>query len=57
MTAPEALRILGPLADDLVCLSAPALFQAVGQYYLDFDQTSDEEVRRLLSASSDGNSE
>ncbi|WP_063772088.1 phosphoribosyltransferase [Kitasatospora mediocidica] len=54
VTAPEALRILGPLADDLVCLGAPALFQAVGQYYRDFDQTSDEEVRRLLATSGDG---
>lgn len=48
VTAPEALRLLGPLVDDLVCLTAPPSFQAVGQYYLDFDQTSDEEVRRLL---------
>ncbi|MDH6114818.1 putative phosphoribosyl transferase [Kitasatospora sp. MAP12-15] len=48
VTAPEALRVLGPLADDLVCLSAPPSFQAVGQFYRDFDQTSDQEVRRLL---------
>ncbi|PYC78855.1 phosphoribosyl transferase [Streptomyces tateyamensis] len=49
VTAPEALRLLGPLADDLVCLSTPADFQAVGQYYEDFDQTTDQEVRRLLA--------
>jgi predicted phosphoribosyltransferase len=48
VTAPEALRVLGPLADDLVCLSAPEAFMAVGQFYDDFDQTSDQEVRRLL---------
>jgi putative phosphoribosyl transferase len=50
VTAPEALRVLGPLADDLVCLSAPSSFMAVGQYYDDFDQTTDQEVRRLLAA-------
>ncbi|MFI9270885.1 phosphoribosyltransferase [Kitasatospora sp. NPDC052896] len=50
VTAPEALRVLGPLADDLVCLAAPPGFHAVGQFYEDFDQTSDEEVRSLLSA-------
>ncbi|TWG01372.1 putative phosphoribosyltransferase [Kitasatospora viridis] len=49
VTAPEALRVLGPLADDLVCLSAPPAFMAVGQYYEDFDQTTDQEVRRLLA--------
>ncbi|WP_051969775.1 phosphoribosyltransferase [Kitasatospora azatica] len=52
VTAPEALRVLGPLADDLVCLSAPPAFMAVGQYYDDFDQTSDQEVRRLLDLAS-----
>lgn len=54
VTAPEALRVLGPLADDLVCLSAPPSFQAVGQYYQDFDQTSDQEVRRLLGVPGGG---
>ncbi|WP_280689544.1 phosphoribosyltransferase [Kitasatospora sp. GAS204B] len=48
VTAPEALRLLGPLADDLVCLTAPPSFQAVGQFYNDFEQTTDHEVRRLL---------
>lgn len=54
VTAPEALRFLGPLADDLVCLSAPAYFQAVGQFYQDFDQTTDQEVHRLLSVAGAG---
>ncbi|MFF7633661.1 phosphoribosyltransferase [Kitasatospora sp. NPDC008050] len=52
VTAPEALRLLGPLVDDLVCLTAPPSFQAVGQFYQDFDQTSDDEVRRLLELAS-----
>jgi len=30
-------------------LSTPEFFQAVGQYYEDFSQTSDEDVRELLA--------
>lgn len=36
-------------ADEVVCASAPEFFQAVGQYYEDFSQTSDDEVRELLA--------
>lgn len=35
--------------DELVCLLAPRGFAAVGEYYADFDQTSDEEVVDLLA--------
>jgi erythromycin esterase-like protein/predicted phosphoribosyltransferase len=35
--------------DQLVCLSTPEPFDAVGLWYDDFSQTTDEEVRRLLS--------
>jgi putative phosphoribosyl transferase len=35
-------------ADEIVCLSAPNWFRAVGLHYSDFDQTSDAEVVRLL---------
>src|SRR2546423_5181786 len=38
-------------ADEVVCASAPEFFQAVGQYYDDFSQTTDEEVRELLARS------
>ncbi len=38
----------------MVCLQAPASFKAVGSYYLKFDQTSDDEVRRLLQGLSPG---
>ena len=44
---------LGRLADRVECLSMPELFQAVGVWYEAFDQTSDDEVRRLLSAQGD----
>lgn len=35
-------------ADRFVCLRAPELFLALGSWYLDFEQVSDEEVRDLL---------
>jgi predicted phosphoribosyltransferase len=35
-------------ADDVVCLSTPEPFQAVGLWYDDFDQTTDQEVHNLL---------
>lgn len=39
---------LQPEADDVVCLATPPVFYAVGQFYEDFAQTTDEEVMRLL---------
>lgn len=36
------------LADEVVCLDAPRMFGAVGQYFRSFPQTSDEEVERIL---------
>jgi putative phosphoribosyl transferase len=35
-------------ADEVVCLETPEPFFAVGQWYLDFPQTSDQEVVALL---------
>jgi len=35
-------------ADEAICLSTTSFFQAVGQYYEDFSQTSDDDVRELL---------
>jgi putative phosphoribosyl transferase len=32
----------------VVCLFTPEFFQAIGQFYADFSQTSDEEVIQLL---------
>lgn len=40
---------LGQEADEAICLSTPPFFQAVGQYYEDFSQTSDDDVRDLLT--------
>ena len=39
---------LAEVADALVCLATPSPFRAVGLWYEDFEQTSDDEVRRLL---------
>jgi putative phosphoribosyl transferase len=46
---PDTCREIEQEADETICLSTPAFFQAVGQYYEDFSQTSDEDVRELLS--------
>src|SRR5712692_2821094 len=46
---PDTCREFEDEADEVVCASAPEFFQAVGQYYEDFSQTSDDEVRELLS--------
>jgi putative phosphoribosyl transferase len=47
--APESCARVAEVADDVVCLHSPASFGAVGTYYLDFGQTSDDEVQRLLA--------
>ncbi len=44
-------REIARLADGLVCLNQPAFFAAVGEWYLDFAPTTDEEVRQLLERS------
>jgi putative phosphoribosyl transferase len=46
--SPTAVRELGGLADEMVCLLAPPSLRAVGGAYGDFTQTSDDEVRRVL---------
>ncbi|HXE81565.1 MAG TPA: phosphoribosyltransferase [Vicinamibacterales bacterium] len=47
----EACSELRRIADDVVCARVPARFAAVGQWFLDFSQTSDAEVLELLDAS------
>ena len=44
----SSLDLLAQVADEVVCLATPEPFYAVGQFYLDFSQTSDEEVVELL---------
>lgn len=45
---PDTIDRIGKEADDVVCLSMPEPFHAVGLHYRDFDQTSDAEVVQLL---------
>jgi putative phosphoribosyl transferase len=46
--APETVEDLARAADDVVCVATPEPFYAVAQWYRDFSQTSDDEVRDLL---------
>jgi alpha-beta hydrolase superfamily lysophospholipase len=46
---PDAVAWLRTEADEVVCLSTPQRFSAVGQWYQDFSQTADEEVVSLLA--------
>ena len=45
---PSACEGLRALADEVVCLHTPSSFFAVGAWYDDFSETSDDEVRTLL---------
>jgi len=47
-TARDARAQLEPMVDGFVALMTPDDFRAVGQWYLDFGQTTDEEVTRIL---------
>jgi predicted phosphoribosyltransferase len=49
--APSTCEDLRQIADEIVCAETPEPFAAVGQWYDDFSQTTDEEVRQLLEAS------
>ena len=46
---PSACRQLAGVADDVVCVTVPPSFLAVGEYYRDFTQTTDDEVRERLA--------
>ena len=48
--ARESCAALRTLADTVVCALMPEPFTAVGRWYADFSETTDDEVRRLLSA-------
>lgn len=50
----SACRQLSAEADDVVCATMPAAFDAVGQVYADFHQVSDDEVRELLATPTGG---
>ena len=53
-TAPqETCKAFKAIADQVVCLTTPRPFSAVGLWYSDFSQTTDEEVRQLLDQAED----
>lgn len=51
--ARETCEELARLADEVVCPRTPASFHAVGQWYDDFRQTTDDEIRALLGKEDD----
>lgn len=51
VSSSDAAKRVRQLADELVCLAIPESFMAVGEWYVDFHQVSDEEVRNLMERS------
>ena len=52
--AADSVALLEEDADEVIVLETPAWFSAVGQWYEDFGQTSDDEVRALLAHNRSG---
>ncbi len=49
VASPEACQALRSEVDEIICLSTPDPFYAVGLWYEDFSQTTDQEVTGLLT--------
>lgn len=45
---PGTVEDLEALADEVICPETPRMFGGIGQFYRDFSQTMDEEVRELM---------
>lgn len=56
VASPDALQRVRILADEIVCLYCPMVFNAVGQFYRHFPQVEDAEVLACLSGSRKQNS-
>ena len=54
VAAPSTCQELRHEVDEIVCFATPEPFMAVGRFYDDFAQTTDEEVRELLAAARAG---
>jgi putative phosphoribosyl transferase len=52
---PDTVAALRPDADEIVCLSQPAYFGGISQFYADFHQVGDDEVISLLNRASTSN--
>jgi putative phosphoribosyl transferase len=53
VASPSAIEALRSAADEIVCLESPTSFHAVGEWYDDFSQTTDDEVVSTLEQSFD----
>ena len=49
VSAPQTCNEYRMGVDEIICASTPEPFMGVGQWYRDFSQTTDEEVRELLA--------
>jgi len=45
---PDTILELSKIADQVICLSTPEPFYAIGQFYTDFDQVEDDTLREIL---------
>ena len=54
IAAPATCAQLAAEVDDVVCAATPDPFYAVGDWYADFSQVGDAEVRALLDAARRG---
>jgi predicted phosphoribosyltransferase len=48
VASPQACSRVAREADECICLAQPQPFSAVGEWYIDFRQVSDEEVQSIL---------
>ena len=50
--APQTCSEIADEVDEIICAATPETFYAVGQWYQEFSQTTDDEVRELLARAS-----
>lgn len=50
VAAPDTMEMLENQADEVIVLSTPASFAAIGQFYQNFEQVEDKEVIKLLNS-------
>lgn len=48
----ETVKDLSKIADEVICLLTPSSFHSVSDWYFDFKQVSDEEVKKLIQSAS-----
>jgi putative phosphoribosyl transferase len=48
VAASESLKKIAPLVDEVICLSQPSNFPAVGAFYKEFGQVTDDEIIHLI---------